>query len=51
LLESKNFFAILLISGGLLALLADYLDPGQGNLYIACALFGVVVLNATFTYL
>jgi sodium/potassium-transporting ATPase subunit alpha len=49
--EFKNFFAILLIVGGCLALLADYLDPGQGNLYIACALFGVVVLNSTFTYL
>ena len=49
--EFRNFFAILLIAGGLLALLADYLDPGQGNFYIACALFGVVVLNATFTYL
>jgi len=48
--EFKNFFAILLIAGGLLALLAEYLDPGQGNLYIACALFGVVVLNSTFTY-
>jgi sodium/potassium-transporting ATPase subunit alpha len=49
--EFRNFFAILLIVGGCLALLADYLDPGQGNLYIACALFGVVVLNSTFTYL
>jgi sodium/potassium-transporting ATPase subunit alpha len=49
--EFKNFFAILLLAGGLLALLADYLDPGQGNFYIACALFGVVVLNATFTYI
>jgi sodium/potassium-transporting ATPase subunit alpha len=46
-----NFFALLLVAGGVLALLADYLDPGQGNFYIACALFGVVVLNATFTYL
>jgi sodium/potassium-transporting ATPase subunit alpha len=49
--EFKNFFAVLLIVGGCLALLADFLDPGQGNLYIACALFGVVVLNSTFTYL
>ena len=49
--EFRNFFAILLIAGGLLALLADTLDPGQGNLYIAYALFGVVLLNATFTYL
>lgn len=49
--EFKNFFAILLIVGGFLALLAEHLDSGQGNLYIACALFGVVLLNATFTYL
>lgn len=48
--EFKNFFAVLLISGGLLALLADHLDPDQGNLYIAYALFGVVLLNAAFTY-
>ena len=49
--EFKNFFAILLLVGGSLALLAEYLDPGQGNLYIAYALLGVVVLNSTFTYL
>ena len=40
----------MLIAGGCLALFADYLDPGQGNLYIAYALFGVVVLNSVFTY-
>ncbi len=48
--QFKNFFAVLLIVGGLLALLADKLDPGQGNLYIAIALFAVVVLNAIFTF-
>ena len=50
LAQFKNFFAILLIVGGCLALLADELDPGQGNIYIAFALFGVVVLNAFFTF-
>ena len=49
--QFKNYFAILLIIGGSLALLAEQLDPGQGNLYIAWALYGVVVLNAIFTYL
>jgi len=49
--QFKNFFAILLIIGGALALLAENLDPDQGNLYIAIALFGVVLLNAIFTYL
>jgi len=50
LLQFKNFFALLLIFGGMLALTADSLDPGQGNLYIAIALLAVVVLNASFTY-
>ena len=49
--QFKNFFALLLIVGGLLAMLAENLDPGQGNLYIASALFGVVLLNAIFTFI
>jgi len=51
LLQFRNFFALLLIFGGTLALFAEHLDPGQGNLYIAIALFAVVLLNAVFTYL
>ena len=50
LLQFKNFFAVLLIVGGALAIVAEQLDSGQGNLYIAIALLGVVLLNATFTY-
>ena len=50
LLQFKNFFALLLIVGGALAISAEQLDPGQGNLYIAIALIAVVLLNATFTY-
>ena len=50
LLQFKNFFALLLIGGGALAMTAERLDPGQGNLYIAFALLGVVLLNAAFTY-
>ena len=50
LLQFKNFFAILLIVGGGLALTAEKLDPGEGNLYIAIALIAVVLLNAAFTY-
>ncbi len=49
--QFKNFFALLLIVGSGLALLAEQLDPCIGNLYIAIALFGVTVLNATFTYI
>ena len=50
LLQFKNFFALLLIFGGVLAITAERLDPGQGNLYIAIALLAVVFLNAAFTY-
>ena len=49
--QFRNYFAILLIFGGSFALLAERLDPGKGNLYIAVALFGVVLLNAIFTYI
>lgn len=49
--QFKNFFALLLIAGSALALFAEQLDPGVGNLYIAIALFAVTVLNATFTYI
>ncbi|RME30710.1 HAD family hydrolase [Candidatus Woesearchaeota archaeon] len=49
--QFTNFFAVLLIIGGCLAFLAEYLDPGQGNLPIGIALIAVVFLNATFTYL
>lgn len=45
-----NFFAILLMVGGSLSLVAEVLDPGQGNLHIAIALFAVVLLNGTFTF-
>ena len=51
LLQFRNFFAVLLMIGGALAFLAEYLDPGQGNFYIGCALYGVVLLNAVFTYI
>ncbi len=49
--QFKNFFALLLMAGGALAMAAERLDPDQGNLYIAIALLGVVLLNAAFTYI
>lgn len=49
--QFRNFFSILLITGALLSYTAERLDPGKGNLYIAIALFGVVILNATFTFI
>ena len=48
--QFKNFFALLLIVGGMLAITAEHLDPSQGNLHIAIALIAVVFLNAAFTY-
>ncbi|MFA6920430.1 MAG: HAD-IC family P-type ATPase [Gallionella sp.] len=49
--QFTNFFALLLIVGSGLAFFADYLKPGEGNLYIAVALLAVVVINASFTYI
>lgn len=48
--QFRNFFSILLTVGAILSFLGEYLDPGQGNLYIGIALVGVVVLNGTFTF-
>ncbi len=49
--QFTNFFALLLVVGSALAFFADYLQPGQGNFYIAVALLAVVLINATFTYI
>ncbi len=49
--QFTNFFAILLLVGSLLSFLANYLYPGEGNLYIAIVLLVVVFLNATFTFI
>ncbi|WP_201770308.1 cation-translocating P-type ATPase [Methanococcoides methylutens] len=49
--QFRNFFSILLITGAFLSYTAERLDPGKGNLYISVALFGVVIINATFTFI
>jgi sodium/potassium-transporting ATPase subunit alpha len=46
-----NFFSILLIIGALLSFLAEYLDPGKGNLYIGIAIVLVVIINSTFAFI
>lgn len=46
-----NFFSFLLTVGSLLAFIAEWLAPGQGNIYIGIALLGVVILNGTFTFI
>lgn len=48
--QFKNFFSILLIIGAILAFLAEYLAPGQGNLYIGIAIISVVMINAAFSF-
>ncbi|KKG08969.1 cation-transporting P-type ATPase [Methanosarcina sp. 2.H.A.1B.4] len=48
--QFRNFFAVLLTVGAILSFLGEYLDPGKGNLYIGVALFAVVLLNGTFTF-
>ncbi len=48
--QFRNFFSILLTVGAILSFLGEYLDPGQGNIYIGIALVGVVILNGTFTF-
>ena len=46
-----NFFSILLTIGAILSFLAEYLDPGKGNLYIGIAIVLVVILNSTFAFI
>ncbi|MBN2457580.1 HAD-IC family P-type ATPase [Candidatus Woesearchaeota archaeon] len=48
--HATNFFALLLWTGALLAFIAEYLAPGEGNLYIGVALGTVVLLNAVFSF-
>ncbi len=49
--QFKNFFALLLILGSMLAFLAEYMSPNEGNFYIGVALGAVVLLNAVFTFI
>lgn len=49
--QFRNFFSLLLLFGSILSFIADWLDPGQGNIFIAIALLGVVILNGSFTFL
>ncbi|MBP1910702.1 cation-translocating P-type ATPase [Methanolobus bombayensis] len=49
--QYRNFFSLLLLFGSILSFIAEWLDPGQGNIFIAIALLGVVILNGTFTFI
>ncbi|WP_281950771.1 cation-translocating P-type ATPase [Nitrosophilus kaiyonis] len=48
--EYTEFFPILLIIAGILALIADYFQPNEGNDILAYAIFGAVFINANFTF-
>jgi len=45
-----QFFAILLEAAAVLALAADHFVPGQNNDVLGYAIFGAVVINATFAF-
>ncbi|WP_345993872.1 cation-transporting P-type ATPase [Sulfurimonas sp. HSL-1716] len=45
-----EFFPILLEIAGILAFIAEYYQPNQGNDVLGYAIFGAVVINATFTF-
>lgn len=51
LLQFKNFFSLLLLTGSLLSFISESLSPGEGSIYIAYTLLVVTVLNAAFTFM
>lgn len=52
LLQFTNFFALLLLSGGVLCFIAYAIDQSdQTNLYLGVVLIGVVIITATFSHM
>ena len=49
-LQYVQFFPILLEIAGVLAFVAQYYQPGQGNDVLGYAIFGAVFINASFTF-
>jgi len=49
--QFNNFFSYLLLLGAALSLVSEWLQPGEGAIFIAVALMGVTVLNASFTFI
>ncbi|MDD2698708.1 MAG: cation-transporting P-type ATPase [Arcobacteraceae bacterium] len=45
-----EFFPILLEVAGILAFIADYYQPNEGNDILGYAIFGATLINATFTF-
>ncbi len=48
--QFTHFLAILLWIGAGLAILSEYLHPGEGMLALGLAIIGVIVVNAVFTF-
>jgi len=48
--QYSHFFAILLEVAAILSFVADRYDPGQGSDILGYAIFGAVIINATFTF-
>lgn len=49
--QFTHFLAILLWIGAGLALLSEYLHPGEGMLTLGLAIIGVILINAVFTFI
>ncbi len=49
--QFTHFLAILLWIGAGLALLSEYLHPGEGMLTLGLAIIGVIFINAVFTFI
>jgi len=49
--QFHNFFSYLLLFGAMLSFVSEWLQPGEGSIFIALALLGVTILNATFTFI
>jgi sodium/potassium-transporting ATPase subunit alpha len=50
LLQYAQFFAILLEVAAVLSFIADYYQPGEGYAILGYAIFGAVIVNATFAF-
>jgi sodium/potassium-transporting ATPase subunit alpha len=49
--QFTHFLAVLLWIGAGLALLSEYLHPGEGMLTLGLAIIGVIFINAVFTFI